>query len=372
MANREPVGALVGLIYYLPYGEAKEWYVSRGYTAGQFRGFIKHGKIDVIEKDGMKLYQVRGPVSESAQGPQWPLQGHEPAPKDPTGQGGKNMPSQDEPGAFLRHMADRRSFRGEEERAPLAQLHVSELTLLLQIADIHHGGLGTNYKLMLEHIEQMTSHPSVYYIFNGDMIQNFSEAGKLSRKGAKFDCPTIDQYRAAEDWLNASEAEDRCVLAVLGNHDHWGDGGERLRRMFEDRGVPVGEHEGGLQIHCSGLEDPINVAVRHSYRGTSKHNETYAAHNLYEQGDHRIFGDRHPDIIMTAHLHTWGYSTAQRNGKMRHFSCGGSYKTDFYTRSKGFQDALPCFPAYLIWPDGGIECFNSISRAVPVLRALGG
>lgn len=223
---------------------------------------------------------------------------------------------------------------------------------LIPLGDLHLGSRGVNYSLLEDHIPRIASSEGAHAMVIGDIVDNFI-IGKLSTVGALHGFPVTQQWEAAEEILSILSQSNSLWALLSGNHEDWTSklaGIDPLKYISQNLNIPYHPDEIAITIHVGSQE--YRIHSRHQFKGNSKYHDFQPAINLYEQGIHDMFDDKHPHIIILGHTHSLTHTTSYRNGKKRLFVVVGSYKTeDEHARVKGYQDAVPVMPAIIFYPN---------------------
>lgn len=210
--------------------------------------------------------------------------------------------------------------------------------------DTHIGADGVNYFDLQTSFDLLEKEPGLYGIINGDMIDGFvshcPDTGrfgevirpKFQKRLAKHVCEKLRgkllAYNGGQHEFFSSRLDDFDLaeyLALHGDAVYLGPGGT----MY-------------LCMEATGLE--YSIGCWHEYPGNSMYDNTAGAKRLYR--DHGPF-----DITMVADKHSPAVSMEIRNGSMKTFMRGGTWKLrDDYSKSLGYTDSAVAVPMVIVWP----------------------
>ena len=253
----------------------------------------------------------------------------------------------------LDHFVERWKLRSKHRRQRTTRCEWNlgrKPVALVCLADQHIGSPGTRADLIVRDARLLSRTEGAYCANIGDSINNMV-VGRLQRVGAVHDDSVDDQWLFLRAYMLL--LQPKVLWWVAGNHELWSAGMGHLDPtgvLARELNVSYDKYEMGALLTVGHVE--YRVTSRHQYKGHSMYNDVHANNRLYLEGDHAAFGDRHPDVVLLGHKHSYAYSKQQRNGRLRTYITVGSYKTaDSYGRAKGFQDALPYMGVLVLRPD---------------------
>ena len=236
---------------------------------------------------------------------------------------------------------------------------------LWSLGDAHIGADGVNYWDLKNTFDLLAHEPGLYGILNGDMIDGFvahsPDTGrfaevlrpKFQKRLAKYVCellaPKLIAFNGGQHEFFSSRLDDfdmASYLALHGDAVYLGPGGT-------------------LDLYFSETDLLYSVGAWHKYKGNSIYDETAGAKRLYRE--HGPF-----DITMVADKHSPAASMEIRNGAMRAFMRGGTWKLrDDYSKSLGYTDSAVAIPMVIVWPDEKRYWTTiDIDEGISYLRAL--
>jgi predicted phosphodiesterase len=189
--------------------------------------------------------------------------------------------------------------------------------------DIHYGSIGTDYDLLLKHLNILESTPNTYVIMNGDEVDNFNVMLSKASTGV-FKNPLSPQRQSEAFIEKLKQLGQREKIAVMsfGNHNNFmaGSGYEWLETFGRDVRTSIFT-SGGL-LHLLVGEQHYPIAITHMYWGFSKLNPTNMGKRFWEH--------EYPEaeVVLLGHTHQSELLTWERGGKERLISIGGTYKQD--------------------------------------------
>ena len=236
---------------------------------------------------------------------------------------------------------------------------------LWSLGDAHIGADGVNYWDLKNTFTMLSEEPGLYGVINGDMIDGFvahsPDTGRFSevlrprfqKRLAKYVCellaPKLIALIGGQHEFFSSRLDDFDMagyLAVHGKTVYLGPGGT-------------------LDLKFVDCDETYKVGVWHKYRGSSIYDETAGAKRLYRE--HGPF-----DVTMVADKHSPAASMEIRNGAMRAFMRGGTWKLrDDYSKSLGYTDAAVAVPMVILWPNEKRYWTTiDVDEGISYLRAL--
>ena len=167
---------------------------------------------------------------------------------------------------------------------------------ICHIGDPHVDAAGFNVREMQRVLSAVARTPGMYAGNLGDVTNNW--VGRLQAEYAHQNT-TLDDAVRLERWLLHS-----CPWAylVIGNHDHWNQGGYLLREIL--RGVSVGavgDHEVRLEFDF-GHGQLVRIIARHQFRGRSQWNRSHGVMKA-------LRFDPWADVGIQGHVHVHAMQT---------------------------------------------------------------
>ncbi len=150
-----------------------------------------------------------------------------------------------------------------------------------------------NWELLEEHIKLVASHKRIYGINIGDSHNNW--AGKLMRIYAEQETSRRTAYKLVKWFLFDSGI--KWLVWLLGNHDSWADGIDRMKAMGANAVVMEDWRAQFKLVFPNGTEVLVDAA--HDHKGSSEWNELHAQLKVART-------ERTPHIVVAGHRHTPG------------------------------------------------------------------
>lgn len=233
--------------------------------------------------------------------------------------------------------------------------------------DYHLEGSQSAIRNLKKHFEIIANTENLYYVFNGDGIDNF--LGPLAE--SQFD--TVFPPRIARkmffDFMNL--ISDQLLACVIGDHelfaksiadyDNISDVCKKLKKAYLGTG-------GKIRLRINNIE--YIIVTRHRYRMNSSYNIFHCCQQYVRFEDHT------PDIVAIAHNHLSGYAEQELLGKNRVFIRTGTFKiSDRYHQKNSYlpKQSASIVPVILLNTQKR-EMFpvRSLERATKLLKILDG
>lgn len=256
---------------------------------------------------------------------------------------------------------ERKALRSEQKNDLSIMLEDDLPYILAFFGDPHVGDNGCDIERLAYCMAWASQTPRVHAINIGDLSNNW--IGALQRLYA-HQSTTDDEETELVEWLL-----DSCPwsLVILGNHDKWGPIASLLCKA---RKITYAAHGGVLKLFSPSCQ-PVIVDVRHTHRGNSQYNPSFAQAKMSFRGSPA-------DIIAGGHTHN-GAVTILRNGVTQKVSTCirvGSFKRhDEFADSKGFlSEDLGPLALCVIDPreedTDRVTVFHSTEKAERYLKSL--
>ena len=160
------------------------------------------------------------------------------------------------------------------------------------MGDPHVDNPGTNWPLLLQHVDLLEKTPGLYAIGGNDVADNW--IGRLVRLYADATMSRKQTLKVIK-WL-IKDSKIKWLCHVLGNHDAWGDGPYLLKATAQPF-VPVEDWQARFQlVFPNGSRTRIHMA--HDFPGHSQWNHLHGAQKQ------ALWGEQ-ADILACAHKHCW-------------------------------------------------------------------
>lgn len=262
--------------------------------------------------------------------------------------------------------------QAREKEAHIAENPEGEVTLevdtrvpimIVPFSDWHLGSEDTDYDQLEKHIDLVANTEGAYATFGGDGVDNF-----IKHKSAMINrSPTTPEEQYA---LLVYLMERLDPIAVItGNHDWWTKqfaGIDYLRTQMRERGINYAPHRLLLTVVLNGTVN-YRIEHRHQYRFKSSINLSNQLQRMWERSDWEW------DVGVVGHTHDGPFHFPFfRHDRERWGGICGAYKVrDGHSRQRGYKDAKPNSPCFILHPDEyRVDGFNTIERGVEYLRAL--
>jgi len=233
---------------------------------------------------------------------------------------------------FTRRRDARLEFEGIPDNIEII-MPTDRPTVFCLMGDQHASATYLNYEMLRDHVNMVSSHPLVYSVMGGDLID-----------GAAFNPAQDDKLGSfREEALFARKMLDKMggesiLLACQGDHDMWAEkSGITMYQNFVERyNTPMVR---GASRATIGWKDGVEYkfVFAHKLPGHSIYNKTHP------QNRESKFGIQGADIYVGWHNHQKGLSQqvakqADGNDILQTFAAPGAYKySDSYSRKQGYS-----------------------------------
>ncbi len=223
-----------------------------------------------------------------------------------------------------------------------------------------------NWELLQEYIAIVKGHKRIFGINIGDSHNNW--AGKLMRIYAEQETSRRTAYKLVKWFLFDSGI--KWLVWLLGNHDAWADGIDRMKSMGANSVVMEDWRAQFKLVFPNGTEVLIDAA--HDHKGSSIWNELHAQQRV-------VTTERTPHLAISGHRH---YPALQEKWNPhddrvhKSWLCRlGSFKwVDAHAKQGGFYDyqAAPAMMAVInpANPNDPVMMFSDLARGVRELDYL--
>jgi len=213
------------------------------------------------------------------------------------------------------------------------------------MGDTHIGSDGVNYWDLKNMIDMLVEEDGLYGVINGDVIDGFVANSPDTGRFAQNMRPRF-QKRLAKHVCEILSG--RIIALVGGQHEFFSSRLDDfdMAGYLATHGNAIYLGPGGtLDLHFADTGISYSLGAWHKYKGNSIYDETAGAKRLYRE--HGPF-----DVTMVADKHSPAASMEIRNGAMRAFMRGGTWKLrDDYSKSLGFTNSAVSVPMVILWPD---------------------
>lgn len=204
------------------------------------------------------------------------------------------------------------------------QITRDEPFAVCHFGDPHLDDDGCDFPELLKALRVVRRTPHMYGGNIGDTVNNW--VGRLTALYKHQETTEDDAFRLAK-WFAQAIPWDYWVL---GNHDHWNQGGLVLRYILEGAKVRVVEaHEARIEYG-----ETARIVCRHDFNGHSMWNDM---HSNMKRAKLRPWGH----LYVAGHRHTWGVAWDESAGSHDPV-CGlrvrGFKRFDDYAQAKDFSE----------------------------------
>lgn len=233
--------------------------------------------------------------------------------------------------------------------------------LICALSDLHIApGNTIDLRRMREDAELIRTTERCYAVLAGDAIDNHI---KIRPAMLAARSQPSDQWEMFEYWLGIIAPKLFC--AVAGNHDEWTNqfaGIDMMGWLMSQRKIHYSKDE--ARITCKVGGQSYELAMRHQYRMNSSFNQTHAVKQWLRNGEDAF------DIGIVGHHHEAAVESFCWHSRQRWAARPGAYQiTSAYTRTYGWNDAIPTVPTFLLCGDERrIIGFADIRDALKVLK----
>jgi hypothetical protein len=176
----------------------------------------------------------------------------------------------------------------------------NKISIVPFIGDPHLDDDGTNWPMLVHHMEIMAqlqkSGHNCFPVCMGDIVNNWVKSGRLVKKWADQNTTQSQSYKLAKYFLH--DMGVKFCLYILGNHDKWNEFIFLLEEYCQYVDLPMQDWRCRFKfVFENGYEVKIDAA--HDHKGNSMYNKTHAQDRAV------LFAGMKPDIILSAHRHTY-------------------------------------------------------------------
>lgn len=261
----------------------------------------------------------------------------------------------------------RRASALDRHRRAIVRIERDGPFAVCHMGDPHVDDDGCDWDELLRDVETVNRTPHMYAGNVGDTVNNW--VGKLIGKWKQQSTTEDEAFRLGQ-WLFGAVPWD---YVLLGNHDHWNQGGTIFRQFAEDSDVSaLADHEARIEYVGVG-GGRFRLDVRHDFKGGSMWNNV---HGPLKRAKMRPWGD----LLVCGHKHTWGiHAEETQPGRPTWLARVRGYKRmDEYAEAKDFaEDAHGCSMTSVIDPNNANRCermkmFHDVGAAADYLTWLRG
>lgn len=239
---------------------------------------------------------------------------------------------------------------------------------IIFLADFHIGHPHTDYRALVELIDEIAATPNLYVVTLGDLIDNSMNAHapvgtyNIIDKAGQLD---IIEYLF-------TKLKDKILIMYEGNHelrsfltDHF------LVSDYLSKGInsEYGKYGGLFVIEMNG--EPIKIYCRHKCPGSN--NQYNPLHSLI-----RAILFNFPeycndaDVLVRAHTHERATGCIKVGHKYRYLAvCGTACSYDEYADRVGYVTKKSSFPILIIQKDGEMFWVDKSLQGIEILKKLG-
>jgi len=264
-----------------------------------------------------------------------------------------------------RQVARSRRARGANEvRKRVVRIQRDEPFAVVHMGDPHVDDDGCDWDALIRDVETINATEGMYAGNVGDTVNNW--VGKLIGKYKQQGATESEAFKLGK-WLFHEVPYD---YIILGNHDHWNQGGSLFREFSAGAQVSAfADHEARIEyFNQAGATFRLNV--RHDFKGHSMWNNT---HGMMKRAKMRPWGD----LLVCGHKHCWGqyYEEAQPGRCAMSIRVRGYKRDDEYAEAKDFpEDSYGCSLTTVIdmsaHPGDRCKLFHDVELAAEYLEWL--
>lgn len=254
------------------------------------------------------------------------------------------------------------------------QIATNEPILVLHLADLHLGNVGTDHTRFVELMELIRKTPNVFFSLQGDELDNFGVIRSFGDAADEDMFSTATQARFCLQFVNQLDEMGKLLWVTTGNHNLFNkDWYQLFGREF--RAPVIGTNYGIVKLQVGEVEYHVFTG-HHINLGNS-----VMSHDLRHSRVIEFF-DANADLVILAHTHRlmveqlyWGVDSEH---KLRTFIDGGTLKTnDSFQRAQGnarygnYHQTGACTTLYPTLYNGEkrVEVFMSPEQGIEYLQS---
>lgn len=278
---------------------------------------------------------------------------------------GRNTPEKQDFVYWSDRLQDRqKEYRKTEEISSVAEVEFFDDTLVSLQADLHIGGVYTDYKRIEDEARAIVENPNpntgVFLL--GDLIDAFFF------NSAQFDAleQTPEQIEYARALVRYYYDNGKLLGIWLGNHDLWvkKSGFNPYKYILQD--IDTNYFHGIGYVTAKLGDKKINIAGNHMFKGSSMYSPTHPQRRAINEGA------RGADIVVSGHWHDKGITQLPikefgGDSRVTTLIALGTYKSsDDYVRTYGFTNRDPKSmygASVLLKKDGSVVASYDILKA---------
>lgn len=237
---------------------------------------------------------------------------------------------------------------------------------IVNMADIHAGGIGVDYDRLSADLDLINRTPGMFIGLAGDMLDNFV-IGKLATLNVNREFSVTQEWALVRRVLRL--AAPKLIWAVSGNHDKWTSaltGIDYFREVLAERRDHVLYDTDDLVVRVTVGEHEFGWRIRHKWRGSSIYSPTHAIERAAKFDKGVAF-----DVGIGAHTHEAGVARFFNNGGRTGLAvlCGAYKRHDDHAVTNGFPqpNEITAVPVILT-ERGGIITTNSLEEAADYME----
>lgn len=197
----------------------------------------------------------------------------------------------------------------------------------LLMGDPHVDDSGTNFPLLVEHVNLINRTEGLFAADIGDVLNQWY--GRLAHLYKEQSTSQREAWQLVE-WLYRSVP---WLFSIAGNHVLWGDGNLVFERILRNAAVTVAHpHETKIRLELPDRGSPFRIWARHDFSGRSQWNSIHGMLKAAKMRDYRA------NLYVAGHTHDAAlYTEPRESGELYTALRLGSYKVhDDYAAEKGF------------------------------------
>lgn len=259
----------------------------------------------------------------------------------------------------------RRSRKAHDKRRAVVRIERDRPFAVCHMGDPHVDDDGCDLEQLIRDVETVQRTPGMYAGNVGDTVNNW--VGKLVGKWKQQSTTEDEAFRLGR-WLFEAVGWD---YVLLGNHDHWNQGGQIFRLFAEGADIrALADHEARVEYVGPG-GGTFRLDVRHDFKGHSMWNNV---HGPMKRAKIRPWAD----LYVCGHKHTWGVHVDEQEtrGPVWAVRVRGYKRMDEYAEAKDFsEDRYGCSLTTVIQPDHPhpgerAKVFHDVEEAASFLKWL--
>lgn len=242
---------------------------------------------------------------------------------------------------FAEHLIERQKLHASASYSQdFAEIKIRtkhDRIILLNLADIHIGSIGTDYKLLLDFTKFIKEHDNIFVALYGDMIDNFVKFRNVLAMHQQVLNPE-QQSDFFESWLK--DIKHKVLFSTWGNHEEFSERaeGRNIIKRILNRNCIYFNGIGSANLKINKIE--YKLAFTHKTRYNSSFNVTHGLKRLAQMD----IPDA--DIYVAGDTHNPAFEVAFQRGKKQAYLKLGTLKTnDGYSKryfSYFTSSAMPC------------------------------